>query len=43
MGILPPYPGTPRWAKVFGLVLTVVIIAFFAVLLLHGPHRGPHG
>jgi hypothetical protein len=43
MAELPPYPGTPRWAKVFGAVLAVVIALFFAVLLLHGPHRGPHG
>ncbi len=41
---LPPYPGTPRWVKVFGiigivLVLLVVIIMFIGVGGEHGPGR----
>jgi len=40
----PPYPGTPRWVKVFGiigivLVLVVVIIMFTGVGGKHGPDR----
>ena len=40
----PPYPGTPRWVKVFGiigivLVLLVVIIMFAGVGGEHGPGR----
>jgi hypothetical protein len=40
----PPYPGTPRWVKVFGivglvLVLLVVIIMFTGVGGQHGPGR----
>lgn len=37
----PPYPGTPRWVKVFGTIVIVVLVAFFTVLFTHGPHRGP--
>ena len=45
---LPPYPGTPRWAKVFGVV-TIVVILLFSVLSLtrghggHGPRRHAPG
>lgn len=39
----PPYPGTPRWAKVFGIVVLVVVALFLIVLFVYGPHRGPHG
>jgi len=39
---LPPYPGTPRWVKVFGIILIAVIVLFLIVLLTHGVHRG-HG
>jgi hypothetical protein len=40
----PPYPGIPRWVKVFGiiviiLVLLVVIIVFTGVGGEHGPGR----
>jgi hypothetical protein len=40
----PPYPGTPRWVKVFGIialvmVLLVVIIRFTGVGGKHGPDR----
>jgi hypothetical protein len=41
---LPPYPGTPRWVKVFGvivigLILLVVIIVFTGIGGPHGPGR----
>lgn len=39
MADLPPYPGTPRWVKVFGIIAAAVILLF--VILLHT--RGPHG
>jgi hypothetical protein len=40
----PPYPGTPRWVKVFGilaigLVLLVAIVVFTGVGGPHGPGR----
>ncbi len=40
----PPYPGTPRWVKVFGIILIVlallvVIIMFTGVGGEHGPGR----
>jgi hypothetical protein len=39
MAELPPYPGAPRWAKVFGVIVIAVLALFFSILLLHGPHR----
>jgi hypothetical protein len=38
---LRPYPGTPRWVKVFGIVTLVVIVLLGIVLLSggHGPGR----
>ena len=39
----PPYPGTPRWVKVSGIVtlivVVLVVIAMFAVGGNHGPGR----
>jgi hypothetical protein len=40
----PPYPGMPRWVKIFGIigivvVLLVVIIIFTGVGGEHGPER----
>jgi hypothetical protein len=32
--------GTPRWAKIFGIVALVVIVLFVVLLLVGGPH-GP--
>jgi hypothetical protein len=44
MSDLPPYPGTPRWVKVSGiifgaLVLAVLILIFTGVGGPHGPGR----
>ena len=36
----PPYPGTPRWVKVFGIIVIVVILLVFAVMFIGGEH-GP--
>lgn len=41
MAEIPPYPGTPRWVKVFGIVAVVLLLAGF-VLLVTGV-GGPHG
>ena len=42
MADLPPYPGTPRWAKVFGIIALIVVLLFGIRLFTRGPHRG-HG
>jgi len=36
----PPYPGTPRWVKAFG-ILAIVLVVLVAIMLLsgHGPGR----
>jgi hypothetical protein len=36
----PPYPGRPRWVKVFG-IMALVLILLFGILLLADPSR--HG
>jgi hypothetical protein len=40
MAALPPYPGTPRWVKVFGII---AIVLFLFVLLNVLTGGGPHG
>lgn len=37
----PPYPGTPGWVKVFGLIFGVVVLLFAVLLLTRGAHHGP--
>ena len=37
----PPYPGTPRWVKVFGIIAFVVVLLFVILLFTRGP--GGHG
>ena len=37
----PPYPGTPRWVKVFGIVVIVVVL-LLVVMLLTGHDPGRH-
>ena len=37
----PPYPGAPRWAKVFGIIALVVVLLFVILLFTRGP--GGHG
>jgi hypothetical protein len=41
MADLPPYPGTPRWVKVFGIIALVMVLLFVILLFTRGPHRGP--
>ena len=36
----PPYPGTPRWVKVLGIIAIVLVLLFVIMLLAgHGPGR----
>ena len=36
----PPYPDTPRWVKVFGIIaIVVVLLVVFMLLTSHGPGR----
>ena len=36
----PPYPGTPRWVKVFGIIAIVLVLLIVIMLLSgHGPGR----
>jgi hypothetical protein len=37
----PPYPGTPRWVKAFGIVVIVVVLLVVAMLLIGGDEHGP--
>jgi hypothetical protein len=37
----PPYPGTPRWAKVFGIIAIVVVLLVVAVMVIGGGEHGP--
>ena len=32
---------TPRWVKVLGILTLTVVLLFFILLLIRGPHRGP--
>lgn len=36
----PPYPGTSRWVKVFGIIVIVLVLLFVIMMLLPGGH-GP--
>jgi hypothetical protein len=40
MADLPPYPGTPRWVKVFG-VIGLVLVLLVVIMMIIGP--GDHG
>ena len=36
----PPYPGTPRWVKVFAIIAIAVVVLLVIMLLTgHGPGR----
>jgi hypothetical protein len=37
----PPYPGTPRWVKVFGIIALVLVLLFVFLMFTRGP--GGHG
>jgi hypothetical protein len=42
MGNRSSYPGTPRWVKVFGIVV-IVLVVLVAIMLLAGHGPGRHG
>ena len=37
----PPYPGTPRWVKVLGFTVIVVVLLVVAILFIGGAEHGP--
>lgn len=37
----PPYPGTPRWVKISGVILGLLIL--LAAILMVSGIGGPHG
>ena len=37
----PPYPGTPRWVKVFGII-AIVVVLLVVIMLLTGHGTGRH-
>ncbi len=37
----PPYPGTPRWVKVFGIIIIVVVLLVIAMMFIGGGEHGP--
>ena len=37
----PPYPGIPRWVKVFGII-AIGLVLLFVIVVLTGV-GGPHG
>ena len=37
----PPYPGTPRWVKVFGIIVIVVVLLVVVMKVAGG--GGAHG
>jgi hypothetical protein len=37
----PPYPGTPRWVKVFGVIVIVVVLLVVAIMFISGGEHGP--
>ncbi len=37
----PPYPGAPRWVKVFGIVFIVLVLLFVARMFIGGGKHGP--
>jgi hypothetical protein len=41
MADYPPYPGTPFWVKVFGIIIIAVVLLFVILMLTRRP--GGHG
>ncbi len=37
----PPYPGTPRWVKVLGIIVIVVVLLLVAGMFIGGGEHGP--
>lgn len=39
----PPYPGTPRWVKTFGIIGIVVVLLIVIILVTGVGGPGSHG
>jgi hypothetical protein len=37
----PPYPGTPRWVKVFGIIVIAVVLLAVGLMFIGGGEHGP--
>jgi hypothetical protein len=37
----PPYPGIPRWVKVFGSIVIVLVLLIVAGMFIGGGEHGP--
>jgi hypothetical protein len=37
----PPYPGTPRWVKVFGIIVIVVVLLVVGLMFIGGGEHVP--
>lgn len=37
----PRYPGTPRWVKAFGMVLSILVLLVVILLFAGGGRHGP--
>ena len=37
----PPYSGTPRWVKVFGIIVIILVLLVVVMLLIGGGSHGP--
>jgi len=37
----PPYSGTPRWVKVFGIIAIILVLLVVVMLLIGGGSHGP--
>jgi uncharacterized membrane protein len=42
MADMRPYPGTPRWVKILGIILVVAILLFVVMHLAGGMGPGMH-
>jgi hypothetical protein len=37
----PPYPGTPRWVKVSGIIALVLVLVVVIMMFVGGGDHGP--
>lgn len=37
----PPYPGTPRWVKVSGIIAIVLVLLVVIMMFIGGANHGP--
>ncbi len=41
MADLPPYPGTPPWVKIVGIIVIVLVLLVVIVMVAGGGQHGP--